>query len=146
MSPALLPANPVAPSDDMMNRMLPILLGLCLAASNCLGRQDVLEKANRLELTGQFKAAASELSQAITNTPPTAPERKTLEFERGAACRVEEIRERFYGPGVRGMGAGGPIRQPGNRRAQAFHGLERQQPFLQIPGALPTSTSAARDR
>lgn len=91
MSPALLPANPVAPSGNMTNRMLPIILGLCLVA-NCLGQQDVLQKANRLELAGQFKEAARELTQAITNTPPTAPERKSLEFE---LDRLERIKKDF---------------------------------------------------
>jgi transglutaminase-like putative cysteine protease len=92
MSPALLPGGRVAISGNMMNRSLPVLLGLFLVTANCLAQKDVLAKANRLELAGQFKAAASELSQAITNTPAAAPERKTLEFE---LDRLERIKQDF---------------------------------------------------
>lgn len=75
-----------------MNRSFPIFLGLCLVASNSLAQKDLLEKSNRLELAGQFKEAARELSQAISNAPATTPERKTLEFE---LDRLERIKKDF---------------------------------------------------
>lgn len=76
----------------MTNKFLPVLIGLCLLTNTCLAQKEVLAKANELELTGKFKEAAAELSQALKNTAAASPEHKTLEFE---LDRLERIKKDY---------------------------------------------------
>jgi transglutaminase-like putative cysteine protease len=72
-----------------------ILAAACVSllfAANCLARQDVAGDANRLELQGQFKQAASLLTTALRDQSLPATERKRLEFE---LDRLERIRKDF---------------------------------------------------
>src|SRR6267378_4001719 len=75
-----------------MNKFLGFGIGLFLVASpRCLA-QKVIEHVNQLELKGQFKESAAELTTALKNTGLPEAERKELEFE---LDRLERIKKDF---------------------------------------------------
>src|SRR6266403_1347554 len=74
-----------------MKRLL--LVSACLGAlwaAACIAQETALEKANQLELQGQFKAAAAVLTEALQNRDAPAAQRKQLEFELDRLDRIKK--------------------------------------------------------
>jgi len=65
----------------------------CLAVGmNCLAQQNIIEKANQLELKGSFQEAAGVLTNALADQTFPVAQRNQLEFE---LDRLERIRKDF---------------------------------------------------
>ncbi len=76
-----------------MKQLLLAALGLWMIAQpNGLAQQDVIQRVNQLEQTGQFKQAAGVLETALQRKSLTSAERKNLEFE---LDRLERIKKDF---------------------------------------------------
>src|SRR6266404_6358289 len=75
-----------------MNKLFGFGVGLFLVASPRCFAQKVMEHVNQLELQGQFKQSAAELTAALKNTSLPESERKELEFE---LDRLERIKKDF---------------------------------------------------
>ena len=79
--------------EMFMKQMVLALIWVGLVSSaTCFAQQEVLNEANRLELEGHFKAAATLLSRALANETLPAATHKELEFE---ADRLERIKKDF---------------------------------------------------
>ena len=74
-----------------MNR--PLLATLCaglICAATCFAQPDIIERANRLELQGQFNRAAGVLAGALESKSLPASDRKNLEFELDRLTRIKK--------------------------------------------------------
>jgi transglutaminase-like putative cysteine protease len=70
-------------------RISALLTALFLAAT-CLAIDDVVQQANQLEESGDFKSAAARLSAALKRTSLSAAERRTLAFELDRLDRIKK--------------------------------------------------------
>src|ERR1035438_6049599 len=69
------------------------LTTVCLSLAfgvTCLARQDAAVEASKLELQGQFKQAAAQLSAALNDKSLPSAERQKLEFELDRLNRIKQ--------------------------------------------------------